>query len=88
MPQVVANQRIDIDEELRPLVNERYFEGDLYLPTVRGNVEYDSYEFHTGKYRYDHTQTRRNILEAMDVKTVSATWGQLDTFEKFMTFMI
>lgn len=87
MPQVVANQRIDIDEELRPLVNERYFEGDLYLPTVRGNVEYDSYEFHTGKYRYDHTQTRRNILEAMDVKTVSATWGQLETFEKFMTFM-
>ena len=23
----------------------------------------------------------------MDVKTVSATWGQLETFEKFMTFM-
>ena len=87
MPEVVANQRIDVDEHLRPLVGASHFKGDLYLPSVRGNVEYDSYEYHTGKYRYDHTQARRNVLEAMGVKTVSATWGQLYTFEKFEAFI-
>lgn len=87
MPEIVANQRIDVDEHLRPLVGASHFKGDLYLPSVRGNVEYDSYEYHTGKYRYDHTQARRNVLEAMGVKTVSATWGQMDTFEKFEAFI-
>ncbi len=87
MPEIVANQRIDVDERLRPLVGEKYFKGDIYLPSVRGNIEYDSYEYHTGKYRYDHTQARRNVLEAMGVKTVSATWGQMRTFEKFETFI-
>lgn len=87
MPRVVANQRIDVDERYRPLVGKGHFRGDLYLPSVRGNVEYDSYEYHTGKFRYDHTQARRNVLEAMGIKTMSATWGQLDTFDKFETFI-
>ncbi|HJA28174.1 MAG TPA: hypothetical protein IAA15_01180 [Candidatus Olsenella pullicola] len=87
MPGIVANQRIDVDKNLRPLVGEDYLLGDIYLPSVRGNIEYDSYEFHTGKYRYDHTQARRNVLEAMGVKTISATWGQLNTFEKFESFV-
>ena len=87
MPEIVANQRIDVDENLRRLVGESYFLGDIYLPSVRGNIEYDSYEFHTGKYRYDHTQARRNVLEAMGVKTISATWSQIRTFEKFEAFI-
>ena len=87
MPEIVANQRIDVDEHLRPLVGKSYFLGDIYLPSVKGNIEFDSYEFHTGKYRYDHTQARRNVLEAMGVKTISATWGQLNTFEKFESFI-
>lgn len=86
MPEIVANQRIDVDERLRPLVGEKYFKGDIYLPSVRGNIEYDSFEYHTGKFRYDHTQARRNVLEAMGVKTVSATWGQIKTFERFEAF--
>ena len=87
MPEIVANQRIDVDEHLRPLVGKSYFLGDIYLPSVKGNIEFDSYEFHTGKHRYDHTQARRNVLEAMGVKTISATWGQLNTFEKFESFI-
>ena len=87
MPEVVANQRIDVDENLRALAEASYYKGDLYLPSVRGNVEYDSYEFHTGSYRLDHTQARRNVLEAMGVRTISATWGQVGNFEQFEAFM-
>lgn len=86
-PEVVANQRIEVDERLRPLVGASYLRGDLFFPSVRGNVEYDSYEFHTGRFCLDHTQTRRNVLEAMGVRTVSATWGQISGFESLETFV-
>ena len=87
MPEISANQHIPIDEDLRVLADATHFVGDIYLPSVRGDVEYDSKEFHSGSYRLDHTQTRRNVLEAMQIKTVSATPGQVSTFEKFEAFI-
>ena len=66
MPEIVANQRIDVDERLRPLVGEKYFKGDIYLPSVRGNIEYDSYEYHTASFA---TTTRRRA------GTFSRQWG-------------
>lgn len=87
MPEISVNQRIEVDEPLRILVGTDHFVGDIYLPSVRGDVEYDSREFHSGKYRLDHTQARRNVLEAMGVKTMSATYGQIGRFEKFEAFV-
>lgn len=87
MPPVSVNQRIDVDSWLRPVAGASYFVGDIYIPSVRGDVEFDSYEYHTGRYRLDHTQARRNVLEVMHVKTMSATWGQINTFERFETFI-
>lgn len=86
-PPISVNQRIEVDERLQTLIDKSYVRGDIYMPSVKGDVEYDSYAFHTGKYRLDHTQARRNVLEAMGVKTVSATWGQTNTFDKFETFI-
>lgn len=85
-PEIQVNQRIDVDEHLRVIAEADFFVGDIYLPSVNGDVEYDSEEFHTGRWRADHTQARRNVLEVMDVKTMSATWSQLSDFEKFRTF--
>lgn len=87
MPEISANQHIPIDEDLRVLADATHFVGDIYLPSVRGDVEYDSKEFHSGSYRLDHTQTRRNVLEAMQIKTVSATPRQISTFRKFEAFI-
>lgn len=87
MPPISVNQRIDVDPWLRPVAGADYFVGDIYIPSVRGDVEFDSYEYHTGRYRLDHTQARRNVLEVMHVKTMSATWGQINTFERFETFI-
>lgn len=87
MPTIEANQPIEVDERLIPLAGTDHYVGDVYLPTVHGDVEYDSYQYHTGRYRLDHTQERRNVLEVMGIKTMSATWGQIDTFEKFATFV-
>ena len=86
-PEIQVNQRIDVDERLRMIAESDFFVGDIYLPSVCGDVEYDSEEFHTGRWRADHTQARRNVLEVMDVKTMSATWSQISDFEKFRTFI-
>lgn len=86
-PEITANQRINVDEHLRKVADASYFVGDIYLPSVRGDVEFDSKKFHTGRWRADHTQARRNVLEVMGVKTMSATWSQIDDFDKFETFV-
>lgn len=87
LPPIVANARIEVSDRFRLIAGADYFLGDLYFPSVRGNIEYDSYEFHTGRHRYDHTQARRNVLEAMRIKTISATWGQIRTFSHLEAFV-
>lgn len=86
MPPVTANQRIDVPRELLELAGTDSLYGDLFFATVKGNLEYDSNEYHTGQFRSDHTFARRNVIEAAGVKVVSATWGQMRTFELFNTF--
>ena len=83
---IVANQVIQIDEHGQRMLGSRYLVGDLYLPEFGCDLEFDSKEYHTGIYRLDHTQARRNVLEAMGIKTVSATEGQVGTIEKFYDF--
>ena len=83
---IVANQAIQIDEHGQRLLGSGYLVGDLLLPDFKCDLEFDSIKFHTGRFRLDHTQTRRNILEAMGIKTVSATEGQINTLEKLDDF--
>ena len=49
-------------------------------------MEYDSEEYHTGKYRLDHTMQRRNILETAGIKVVSATYGQISSYQRFLDY--
>lgn len=87
MPPIFLNQRIDIDRRMYPIAHTEFYVGDISLPSVNGDVEFDSRQFHTGMYRLDHTQARRNVLEVMGVKTMSATWGQINSFGKLETFV-
>lgn len=83
---ISANQPVKINEHAQRLLDAGYLKGDLYLSEYGADLEYDSIEFHTGCHRLDHTQARRNVLEAMHVKTISATQGQIDTLEHFDDF--
>lgn len=84
--EIVANQAIRIDEHGQRLLASGHLVGDLFLPDFGCDLEFDSIEFHTGRFRLDHTQARRNVLEAMGIKTVSATEGQINTIEKLDDF--
>ena len=83
---ICANQAIQIDEHGQRLLASGHLVGDLFLPDFNCDLEFDSIEFHTGRFRLDHTQTRRNVLEAMGIKTVSATEGQINRIEKLDDF--
>ena len=84
--EISANQAIRIDEHGQRLLGAGHLVGDLFLPDFGCDLEFDSIEFHTGRFRLDHTQARRNVLEAMGIKTVSATEGQVNTIEKLDDF--
>lgn len=84
---VVANQEVKIPERLWEFAGTDSFYCDVYVPEARGDVEYDSEQYHTGRFRLDHTQKRRNILEVAGIKTMSATPGQLSTFDNFSSFL-
>lgn len=84
--ELVANQVIHIDEHGQRMLGSNHLVGDLFLPDFGCDLEFDSVEFHTGRFRLDHTQARRNVLEAMGIKTVSATEGQINTLEKLDDF--
>lgn len=83
---IAANQAIQIDEHGQRLLDSSCLVGDLFLPDFDCDLEFDSIEFHTGRFRLDHTQARRNVLEAMGIKTVSATEGQINRIEKLDDF--
>lgn len=83
---ISANQAIRIDEHGQRLLDSGSLVGDLFLPDFNCDLEFDSVEFHTGRFRLDHTQARRNVLEAMGIKTVSATEGQINRLGKLDDF--
>lgn len=83
---ISANQAIRIDEHGQRLLDSGHLVGDLFLPDFGCDLEFDSIEFHTGRFRLDHTQARRNVLETMGIKTVSATEGQINRIEKLDDF--
>ena len=84
--EIVANQEIRIDEHAQRLLDSGHLVGDLFLPRFGCDLEFDSVEFHTGRFRLDHTQARRNVLEAMGIKTISATESQINTVQKLDDF--
>lgn len=86
-PEARANEELDVPQHLRGPLGSRTLRCDLYFPSVKGDVEYDSAEFHSDAERLDYTQTRRNVLEAMGIRTISATKSQLRGYERFNDFM-
>ena len=68
-----------------PLLEERYqrmlgsqsVRADIYLPDYDAILEYDSYENHMGKWDFDHTNKRAEILRADLHKVIPVTHGMV-----------
>ncbi len=83
-PEHCAAYRIDLDSErYERMLDCEYVKADLYFPTNKSVLEYDSYEDHMGKWQFDHTQKRAGVLRAMHYKVVSVTNGMVMNNREF-----
>lgn len=73
LPSPVLNHRISLSSYQQRLLQRRYFLCDLYWPEKQLAVEYDSDSFHIGPDRIAKDAQRRNALEHLDVKVITAT---------------
>lgn len=79
-----AAYKIDLDNErYQRILGCNYVKADLYLESVNGILEYDSYEDHMGKWQFDHTQKRAGVLRAMQYEVVSVTHGMVMNNREF-----
>ena len=60
-----------------------YIKGDVHFPSLNSMFEYDSYEDHMGKWQFDHTQKRAQILRNLEYTVVSVTYGMVMNNQEF-----
>lgn len=77
LPRPSLNHRVGIPARYRRLFNQAHYECDLYWPSGKVAIEYDSDQYHTGTERIAHDATRRNALALLGIEIISVTNQQL-----------
>ncbi len=75
--EIVLNERIDLDNG-----NKTYF-ADLYVPSCKLDIEYDSEEFHSSRSALSKDRERAAHLEAEGYRVVSVGYSQLTDLKAF-----
>lgn len=71
------NARIDFDQRAHGMTSRQYLVCDLYWPSARVALEYDSNGFHTGPSQIARDSIRRNALAYEGIEAISVTWAQI-----------
>lgn len=77
LPTPVLNHRIDIGRSARRVSSKGFYVCDLYWPSARLCVEYDSDRFHCGSVRIASDANRRNALSYLGITVVTMTRAQV-----------
>lgn len=77
------NKRIELNPKEQLVLGSRYFECDLYWADKRVAVEYDSAQYHTAQEKQERDAIRRNLLEHMGVRVITATRKQVSSEGQF-----
>ncbi|HHX18898.1 MAG TPA: hypothetical protein GX728_00475, partial [Clostridiaceae bacterium] len=75
--EIVLNERIDLDNG-----NKTYY-ADLYVPSCKLDIEYDSEEFHSSRSALSKDRERAAHLEAEGYRVVSVGYSQLTDLKAF-----
>lgn len=73
----LMNHPIELSDESRRLANQRICKCDLYYPKSRLDLEYESYEYHSGPLKMEHDSMRRDALALMGVTVLTVTNMQI-----------
>lgn len=76
LPRPVLNHRIDLSRRDRKISGRRFFKCDIYWPSHRLGVEYDSDLAHTGSARIAADATRKNTLTLAGSTIATVTKAQ------------
>lgn len=73
----VMNYSVELHDEARRLVGQRICKCDLYYPKCKLDLEYDSYEYHSGPAKMEHDSLRRDALALEGIKVLTVTNTQI-----------
>lgn len=77
------NHAIKLNEDARRMLDQRVCKCDLFYPDLMLDLEYESYEFHSGRREMERDSLRREALALMGVRVLTVTYQQLVDPEKF-----
>lgn len=78
LPLPALNVPLEVGDRMRTLADCSCYVADLYWPSRRLIVEYDSDGYHLTSHRHRHDAVRRMVLDEMGYRVVSVTRLQLN----------
>ncbi len=77
------NHVFELPRQAQVIAGRRAVEGDLYIPGIRRNIEYDSEQHHSDSEQRDRDIRKANALRAIGVDVRTVTRTQLYTWNVF-----
>ena len=77
------NHVFELPRQAQVIAGRRTVEGDLYIPGIRRNIEYDSEQHHADREQRDRDIRKANALRAIGVDVRTVTRTQLYTWNVF-----
>lgn len=77
------NHVFELPRQAQVIAGRRAVEGDLYIPGIRRNIEYDSEQHHADSEQRDRDIRKANALRAIGVDVRTVTRTQLYTWNVF-----
>lgn len=77
------NHVFELPRQAQVIAGRRTVEGDLYIPSIRRNIEYDSEQHHADSEQRDRDIRKANALRAIGVDVRTVTRTQLYTWNVF-----
>ena len=71
------NHRIELSSEKQAILKKRFLVCDLYWPSGKVDIEYDSDEFHAVRERLIADARRRAMLESLGITSINVTSTQI-----------
>lgn len=78
----VLNYRIDVGARARKVTTKQFYRCDLYWPSAKLALEYDSDAEHLGSRSAARDSSRRTALDALGISVISVTTAQIASREE------
>ena len=75
----LPNYEVTLSPKAARMLSKKTCRCDLYFPQANIDLEYDSYENHTGKEKLEEDAQRRAAIEESGIRVITLTFKQVET---------